>query len=94
MSFFAGLREVIYNFTHQIKDNNSLDLDISDDNFVAIANANDMSQKAIAELLGTRNGIKPISKSKIFEGDAKVENKKIEKKQSISKDKDDRDIER
>lgn len=94
MSFLAGLKEVIYNFSHQIKDNNSLDLDISDDNFVAIANANGMSQKAIAELLGTRNGINPVSKAKVFDGEAKVENKKIEKKQSISKDKDDRDIER
>lgn len=94
MSFFSELKEIIYNFTHEVKDNNSLDLDISDDNFVAIANASGMSQKAIAELLGTRNGInKPsVTKSKLFDEKQKVEQKDIEeKKHSINKEENGRD---
>ena len=75
MGIFAGLGELLKNFTTQINDNN-LNQDISDDNFVAVAMAHGMSPAAIAEMTRTRNGIQ-------------LPTKKVEKKiQSTKLDKD------
>lgn len=52
-----GLREVLHNFTSQISDINAPNVEISTDNFVAIARKSGMSQEDIAELLKNRNGV-------------------------------------
>ena len=58
MGIFTGLKELIRNFTGQINDNNFIDQEISDENFMKLAMANGISPKDIAELNKTRNGIK------------------------------------
>ena len=51
MKFLEGLKEVLYNFTHQIEDNNAPAVEMSNDNFVALARSCGMSQEDIVEML-------------------------------------------
>lgn len=95
MKILDGIKELIYNFTHQISDSNLFESDISDDNFVAIAAANGMSPKAIAELVGTRNGINNNNtKSKTFESDSKMTKQEEKELKSNIKIKNEDEIER
>ena len=64
MKILEGLREVIYNFTHPIEDANAPAVEISSDNFVAIARKDGISAEAISELLKNRNGIELVTKKK------------------------------
>lgn len=88
MGVFSGLGELLRNFTRQISDN-SINEDISDDRFVAIAMANGMSPAAIAEMSRTRNGIQiPSSKKGKVSGTKTVEEEQLNKPRTIETEKD------
>lgn len=79
--------ELLRNFTRQINDN-TIDEDISDDRFVAIAMASGMSPAAIAEMSRTRNGIQiPSSKKRKLTEIVKEEQQDEEQQDEEQQDK-------
>ncbi len=89
MKILAGLKELIYNFTHPIKDNNVIETEISDDNFLAIAMASGMSSEAIKVMQKNRNGININSISKVIRNEStkeSTEEENMSKHQVIGKD--------
>ena len=58
MSILTGVREIIYNFTHQIKDNNTLTTDVSSQELAKIAlECGITDQNVINELISKKDGI-------------------------------------
>ena len=87
MKFLEGLKEVLYNFTHQIEDNNAPTVEMSNDNFVALARSSGMSQENIVEMLKNRNGIElkkkrtsNVSKNSVIEQPDKTNKSKVLKR--------------
>jgi len=91
MSIISSIKELIYNFSNQITDNNASEIDITDDNFMRIAMADGMSQEDIMELQRSRNGISmPKAKKKIAERDIQVEEPHTNQEKSRHQDDEDR----
>lgn len=58
MNILTGVREIIYNFTHQIKDNNTLTTDVSSQELAKIAlECGITDQNIINELISKKDGI-------------------------------------
>ena len=63
MKLLAGLREMLYNFTNPVEDTNAPTVDISAEDFIAIAKKNGLSQGEIQECLKNMNGINITEKT-------------------------------
>ena len=58
MSILTGVKEIIYNFTHQIKDNNIIETDVSSKEIMNIAlECGITDQSVINELIAKKDGI-------------------------------------
>ena len=63
MKLLTGLREMLYNFTNPVEDINAPTVDVSAEDFIAIAKKNGMSQGEIQECLRNMNGINVTKKT-------------------------------
>lgn len=94
MSIVSELKKMIYNFTHPINDNNSENIEISNDQFFKLAVESGMTADNIQELQRTRNGIEFKTAKKKAINDKKTGETSKTKIKEREKDRDDKEIER